>query len=363
MSPQPDFEDLIREREQVRRFEHYIGLGASLAILLASCFLAVPLVRACLEQFALGESATAALSIVLLLPLIIAWEWAILSRFVRNEGFNCPYCRERIEVFGPWTCGQCHYTMRLPRVFRTFFRSCPVCQNVPQYAKCPHCHVPVPLVDEPDQNRMPVCARHIDDTGLLVHPPQTYPDAVSVPDGFERKSAPPLIVAWRRARDDNLVIWWTRIGYPGFAVRGCRYAKVPTRPDAADGQPIMAPSGTMTDRIDVGVSAGRHGNFGFWLERRGFEPTGFVGFGVPPGAAASAPESPDPREERRKRNRVKLSEIEQLHREWLDEEERLAGQLERGDISQLEHDRRKEITADMYENEINALTGPERMYP
>src|SRR5690242_16318511 len=99
MSPQPDFEDLIREREQVRRFEHYIGVGTSLAILLASCCLAMPLLHACQEQFALGEAATSVLSIAMLLPLIIAWEWAVLSRFVRNEGFNCPYCRERIEVF------------------------------------------------------------------------------------------------------------------------------------------------------------------------------------------------------------------------------------------------------------------------
>src|SRR5438309_1417151 len=120
MSPQPDFEDLIRERERVGRFEHYIGVGASLAILLASCYVAMPLVLACLEEFALGEPATAVLSIAILLPLIIAWEWAVLTRFVRNEGFNCPYCRKHIEVFSPWMCGQCHCTMCLPRLFRTF---------------------------------------------------------------------------------------------------------------------------------------------------------------------------------------------------------------------------------------------------
>jgi hypothetical protein len=124
----------------------------------------------------------------------------------------------------------------------------------------------------------------------------------------------------------------------------------------------MAPSGALSDRIDVGVSAGRHGNFGFWLERDGFEPAGFVGFGVPPGAAAPEATTPDPREERRKRNRAKLGEIELLHREWLEEEERLATQLGHGEISQTEYERRKEITGDLYENEINALTGPERIY-
>ena len=86
-----------------------------------------------------------------------------------------------------------------------------------------------------------------------------------------------------------------------------------------------------------------------------------MGFGVPPGAAATVSKEPDPYEERRKRNRAKLSEIEQLHREWLDEKERLAGQLDRGEIGALEYERRKEITGDMYENQINELTGPQRV--
>ena len=193
---------------------------------------------------------------------------ARMHRRIGSEGFNCPHCRKRIRVFEAWVCGQCGDESRpfWMGFVRTFFRPCRGCRNAPQYLKCPHCHVPIALVDDPDPNAMTVCARFTSDTKLLVYPvARTETQIASVPDGFEKKSEPPLVVAWRRARDDNLVIWWTRVGYAGFQVRGCRYPKVPTMPNEPDGQPVMAPSSAVTGRVDVGVSPGRHGNFGFWL--------------------------------------------------------------------------------------------------
>jgi hypothetical protein len=348
-------------REKIQRWTHYVRMGVELDLLAIVVCVAVYFLARWLPEFGIPEAASEIVALVIMIPLLWACAWWIVNEFV-NHSFTCPYCRKSLPIIHFWECGQCHQEMRLSCIMWTVFRSCVACHNAPQYLKCPHCDVPIPLVEAPDPDMMVNCARHIFDSALLAYPAEPDAAAPSIPDGFERKSVPPLVVAWRRAREDTLEIWWTHVGYPGFRVRGCRYAKVPTRPDEPDGQPVMAPSDALADRIDVGVSAGRHGNFGFWLERDGFEPAGFVGFGVPPGAAAPEATAPDPREERRKRNRAKLGEIELLHREWLEEEERLATQLGHGEISQTEYERRKEITGDLYENEINALTGPERIY-
>ena len=310
----------------------------------------------------LPEPAVIAASVVIVLPLIITCEWVLLIRLLQNAGFTCPYCRKHILALSSWTCGHCHHTMRLSRWIWTFFRSCNACGNVPQYVKCPHCDVPVALVDNPDPSFMTVCARYAEDTSLLAYPPEEADRmAVSVLDGLEKKSGPPLVVAWRRAREDTLAISWIRVGHAGFRVRGCRYPKIPTSADEPGGQPVMAPASTVTDRLDVGVSPGRHGNFGFWLERDGFHAAGFVGFGVPPGAAVEGPQEPSPHEARRTMTQSILAAIHDVHRDWNEELDALSGEVLRGEITSEEHDRMKEAADQLYENQINELTGPQRL--
>jgi hypothetical protein len=348
-------------RERVQRLTYYVRFGIELDLLGISACAAVYFSSSWLAQFGITETAAELSALILVLPILWACAWWIVKGFL-NQSFSCPYCRKSIPVIHQWECGHCHHEMRLSAFLWTVFRLCFRCRNSAEYLKCPHCDVPIALVKDADPGVIPVCARYVADTELLVYPSmESELSAPPIPEGFEQKSGPPLVVAWRRAGDDNVIIWWTRVGHTGFQVRGCRYPRVPTAPNELDGHAIMAPSGALTDKVDVGVSVGRHGNFGFWLERKGFQPTGFVGFGVPPGAAAPVPAQPDPHEERRKMNRSTLSLIHDIQREWREAIERLHGELERGELLRDEHERMTEITDQLYENQINVLTGPERV--
>ena len=60
-------------------------------------------------------------------------------------------------------------------------------------------------------------------------------------------------------------------------------------------------------------------------------------------------------------NRATLSSIQELQREWRGEVERLDGQLDRGEITQHEYNHMKDIADQLYENQMDGLTGPQRL--
>jgi hypothetical protein len=276
-------------------------------------------------------------------------------RLLQGIGFSCPSCHTFIQLFGPWRCGRC---LRKPSWWQmSFLWRCSSCGHESAWFKCPKCNRTIQLVARADPNSRAVCARYVGDSQLPIWSEQPFSgDIPKVPEGFKRVSEPPLVLAWQRSAADNLIIWWCRVGYGSFVLKGFRYTNTPTSTTEQADRPVMSATGIATGQIDVEVKPGQDGNFGFWLDREGFQPVGFVGFTVPPGAATEAPEKIDPDLQAE----AVLDKVEKLLKR---QRERLA-ELEikrRGEgMTDADYKRQKEAIEDFFEDEVNKMTGPQR---